>query len=95
MENLLKFIHATPENDDYGLLDAYSKTITGVVGTVAEGVVHIEIKKNMRNKRTKEIIVQSGSGSGFVISSDGYIVTNAHVVENAIEIKVSFQMAEG
>ncbi len=30
-------------------------------------------------------------GSGFVITSDGYVVTNNHVVEHADEVKVSFQ----
>jgi serine protease Do len=33
---------------------------------------------------------ERAQGSGFVISEDGYVVTNHHVVEKATEIKVSF-----
>ncbi len=38
---------------------------------------------------------QKGIGSGFFVHPDGYIVTNAHVVENATEILVTVQVAEG
>jgi S1-C subfamily serine protease len=34
------------------------------------------------------------SGSGFAISTDGYIVTNNHVIENAMDIRVSFADGE-
>jgi len=63
--------------------------ITGVVGTVAEAIVHIEVKKNLFDRGSQQNILQTGFGSGFIISSDGYIVTNNHVVENAKDIHVS------
>src|SRR5678815_1687414 len=87
MDNTISFIdHIT----DVGLLDAYSKTITGVVGDIAQSVVHIQVQKKIMERRTGIDRVQQGSGSGFVISSDGYIVTNNHVIEDAIDIKVNF-----
>jgi len=87
MDNTISFIEHVP---DAGLLDAYSKTITGVVGDIAQSVVHIQVQKKLIERRSGIERVQQGSGSGFVISSDGYIVTNNHVIENAIDIKVNF-----
>src|SRR6266498_2169261 len=85
--NSIAFINHIPDDS---LLDAYSKTITGVVSEIAEAVVHIQVQKKLRDRRTGRESIQQGSGSGFLISSDGYIVTNNHVIENAVDIKVNF-----
>ena len=84
--NTVSFI----DHDDEILLDAYSKTITGVAGEIAQSVVHIQVQKKLVDRRTGKETIQSGSGSGFLISSDGYIITNNHVIENAVDIKVNF-----
>lgn len=87
MHNQISFIN------DAVLLDAYSKTITGVVSGVAPSVVHIQVQKTTRDPRTRQQRIMPASGSGFIISSDGFIVTNHHVIENAQSITVS--LADG
>lgn len=74
---------------DHELLDAYSNTVTGIVGRVAESVVHVQVEKSVRDRRTGRDAPQLGGGSGFVISSDGFVVTNDHVVSGARSIKVA------
>lgn len=78
---------------DAELLDSYSRTITSVVGQVAEAVVHIQVQKQVRDPRTRETKLMPGSGSGFIISTDGFVVTNNHVIEQAEDIRVS--LADG
>lgn len=73
---------------DYNLLDAYSNTVSSVAQQAGEAVVHITVQKEIINPRTRQKQLQPGSGTGFIISTDGYLVTNHHVVENASIIKV-------
>src|SRR5258708_40268739 len=84
-----KILFVSDEHDDVQLLDAYSSTITGVVGNVAPAVAHIQVEKKVADRRGK-VQLAPGSGSGFVISSDGYIITNHHVIEDAQKIQVYF-----
>jgi S1-C subfamily serine protease len=74
-------------------MDSYSQTITSVVGQIAEAVVHIQVQKRTNDPRTREKHLMPGSGSGFIISTDGFVVTNNHVIELAEDIKVS--LADG
>ena len=74
--------------NDSNLLDAYSDTITGVVSDVADAVVHVEVDKKIKDPRTNQVGIQTGAASGFSISTDGYIITNHHVIEDAENIRV-------
>ncbi|HXD79535.1 MAG TPA: trypsin-like peptidase domain-containing protein [Puia sp.] len=92
-KNECSFIEYAPGGDG-ALPDSYSRTITGVVGQVAEAVVHIQVQRRRtdRNIRREPGPAQA-SGSGFIISTDGFVVTNNHVIEQAEEIKIS--LADG
>ncbi|KAM3862565.1 serine protease HTRA1A-like [Diretmus argenteus] len=62
--------------------------IADVVETIAPAVVHIELYRKMAYSK-REVAV--ASGSGFVVSEDGQIVTNAHVVANKHRVKVELK----
>ena len=74
----------TPEaatlHDDRELLDAYSRAVTGAVDIVAPAVVKVEARVTAFRKGRAD---RGGSGSGFVFTPDGLVLTNAHVVEKA------------
>ncbi len=78
---------ASPGSDSE-LLDAYSRAVIGAVDSVGPCVVHIQIEGPVPAGRDR---ARRGSGSGVVVSPDGLIVTNSHVVHGAAAITVTSQ----
>ena len=64
---------------DSTLLDAYSKAVTHVVEQVGPSVVRLDIRQARRG----------GSGSGVILSPDGLVLTNSHVVQGAKRANVT------
>ena len=82
-------VRGETQPDDSELLDAYSRTVVSAVGRVAPAVVNIDVKQRVSARRGEREL--SGNGSGFVITPDGFILTNSHVVHDASAITVNLQ----
>ena len=86
----------TPENtvnltaliDEIGR-DFAEKRIIEVYERVSPSVVNITTQVLRRNFFF-EIVPEEGAGSGFVLDTEGHILTNYHVIQNARQIEVIF-----
>jgi len=75
--------HTTTARQDEDLLDAYSAAVVGTVEAVSPSVVHVQVRGARMGR------LAQGSGSGTILSPDGIVLTNNHVVEGASAIDLS------
>jgi serine protease Do len=79
---------ATPSSNpehlpDAEAFDAYSRTVSGVAEKLTPSVAHLAVSRRTRRGRAE------GAGSSVAISSDGYMLTSAHVVAGGQRVEVS------
>ena len=90
-----------PRSSSQNSLRQFNSSLVALTKSVSPAVVQIMVTGygptagNDKNNNVALIVRQRAIGSGVIVDPDGYIVTNAHVVEGAQRIRVSLPQAEG
>lgn len=79
----------SPLLPDEELLDAYSRAVTRVAAAVSPSVAKIDVHLARSRTDKGRSPRNQGSGSGFIFTPDGFILTNSHVVHNAARLYVT------
>ena len=92
----LKSLKKPVQNTDYNYLNVQRPDFVEIAKKSINTVVHVKSSSSTDDYTIEDFIFgrsqsrpQIGSGSGVIISSDGYIVTNHHVIETAEDIQIT------
>jgi len=77
------------QTQDAALLDAYSTAVVAATQKISPSVVNIEIRQTVAGPGGYGRREAQGGGSGFIFTTNGYVMTNSHVVHNASRIDVA------
>jgi S1-C subfamily serine protease len=78
--------------DDREALDAYSQAVVGAVERIGPAVVSVSVARQAPERfRRRGLPEFHGAGSGVIITPDGYVLTNSHVVRGAERIELRLQ----
>jgi S1-C subfamily serine protease len=81
----MDFNHTNLQRDEE-ILDAYSQAVISVVDKIGPAVVQIQTNKQRADNTRNQGV---GLGSGVIITPDGYVLTNNHVIADAQQIEVT------